>query len=408
MLIQPVKYHYGMKVKDHFDIALKYFGLKFSSSILQQQPFSDMVLLPEKYSTDFPVRFANGILSFINTEPRGKGYYSGTFGDLVRSMKLMFNAKIVISDGVFYFENQHFSLGKTPFLLPDIYDKKYEFELNYADFVSNYLYSFSIDQQDRHTIQEYKGTSVQVLQLPKITINKSLKLTKGYRELRQPFALGKPKTELSLMENMMKFLFASAQATVNSLVLIGNAIIAIINVLVAIINAIIRVLKKLLKLVGFRLNIEPVRPVPYINGVNFVNLIDDRIGMLKMESDYVAVPKLLIFDGVNRGAKLGNRNTDYLNAKYLFENYYKFDLFAQIDNTPVNQYKLQSIEKMPFLYNDYKQVLESNEIVTPSGESGYLLSLKFNPASQTASCEYKIRTVYTNNIELKYIEPDGK
>ena len=109
MLIQPVKYHYGMYVGKQIEKGLEYFGLKLSSSILQKAPYNKMAILPEKYKQTEQTGIFDGIQGVIDsTKLKGKGYYNGTFGELLRSMKQMFNAKIIIQDNVLYFENSSF------------------------------------------------------------------------------------------------------------------------------------------------------------------------------------------------------------------------------------------------------------------------------------------------------------
>ncbi len=50
MLVPPVKFHQAMYVKDLFQIACDYMGFTFKSSILLSEPFSKMVIMPEKYN----------------------------------------------------------------------------------------------------------------------------------------------------------------------------------------------------------------------------------------------------------------------------------------------------------------------------------------------------------------------
>jgi hypothetical protein len=63
---------------------------------------------------------------------------------------------------------------------------------------------------------------------------------------------------------------------------------------------------------------------------------------------------------------------------------------------------------MPFPFESYSQVRNRNYITTPEGEEGRLLSIKFNLEDQTASGKYKVNRLYTNNLTLQIIEPDGK
>jgi hypothetical protein len=127
-----------------------------------------------------------------------------------------------------------------------------------------------------------------------------------------------------------------------------------------------------------------------------VNQIQNRIGMLKMESDYVNVPKLLFLSN----GKIANQ--EYLNARKLFEEYHTYGLFVANGANPPSQYLIKKAEGIPFSYTDFKTLLKDITIFTAEGE-GEIISVEFDLEGQVADFEYKILKQYTTNIELKYI-----
>lgn len=406
LLVPPVKYHNVMTVLDQFEIGCSYMNLKFKSSILQSPKLKGLVLMPEKFNlTENNTGIFAGIAGDLKNNNEKVGYFKGTFGDYIRAWKTVYNAKVVISDGVLYLEPFNFKLGNNGIVIPDRFDNKDSFTLNYEDFYSTIIVSFMTDLNDRHTIQEYKGTSVQVNQVPKTAIFKQRSLLRNLNEVRIPFALAKVKTELTVIEQLLLDFSAGIQAVLTITVAALNIAIIAINILISIIQKIL----KALSIVGIKIkiNIQPIKKIPT---PSISNLIKDRVGVMKMESDFVSVPKVFIIDQNSnpRNNKISSRNGMYLNAKYLFENYHYLKAFAPYKNYPGNQYLLKENPEFPFSFEDYETVRNNNGIFTPQGDEGEMISLKFNPVKQTASCTYKVRKQYITNLKLDIYEPTGE
>ena len=396
-IIQRNKFHYGMKVADMMEIGLKYLGYKFSSSIFQNSVYKDLILLPEKYQVGTNTGILSAIEGLIKDNKREQtGYYKGTFGDFIRAFKLMFHAKIVIDNGVFYFEKYNFRKSESGITIHELWGDSNKFAFNYNDFKSNIKLSFMVDQQDRHTVKEYSGTSVQVLQKQKAVNNRQMVLTKGYDERTIPFALGKRKTALSNTEIVLRDLLETVQPAINIVIEITNQLINAINAVLGALRSLVNVLRRL----GIRIKVD-IKNIPKIYKVNVSNQITNRIGMLKMESDYVAVPKLFF---LNNGKIV---NEQYLNARYLFEEFHTYGLFVARNDCPPNQYLIKEAKGIPFGFDQFKEVLKNNTIFTARGEKGEIISIELDPENQVADIEYKILKQYTNNIELQYLEPNG-
>jgi len=391
-LVQRVKFHYGMYVRDMFEIGLSHFGYNLKSSILQTSEFNDLIYLPEKYNINVNGGIRDGVEGLIKNQPKDqKGYFKGTFGEFVREWKEFFNAKIIIEGNDFYFEYDGFNLGSTGFEIPTLYDQESRF--NFEDFKPSYFFEFSTDSSDRHTLKEFDGTQVHVMQMQKSVVNAKAKIGSGSVSIKLPFALAKIKTELSRTEKILRAFYAVAQASGNLLVDQINRAIDLVNLAASLIKKIV----KAFKIIGITIKV-PNFKIPRVPRITITDLIDNRIGMIKMETDFVQVPKVFFLDSRGKLTK-----QDVLTAANIFRRFHSRRLF---DGGKPYQYILQSANDVPFNFQDFKYFLKNNAIFTRLGQ-GEAISVEFNPETQTANIDYKIQLQYTNNIEVKYIEPNG-
>ena len=404
LLVQPVKYHAGMYVVDLIEKGLKSFGLTLSSSILQKAPFNQMAILPEKYTQIENTGLFASVAGLFNPNNSNEtGYYNGTLGQLLDAMKLMFHARIIILDNVLYFEKFAYETSSPKYTLPDLWDARHEFELNTDEFISNLVIEFQRDSSDRNTIQEFKGTEVQITTSLNSTVDKKLQLTNGLERVSIPFALGKRKTELSTTETVLKTFYDGVGVIINALVTVLNAIITAINALIRILNKFI----KLLNAIQIKIKFQ-IKEVPKINIDTLVNPIDNRIGMLKMESDFVNVPKLIMIPRNSNALnnKLLSNNESVLNALYLFNTFHYYKSFIPQNGYAGNQFYLRKFDKIPFTFDDFDVILQNNKMFDFEGNNNTLLSLKFNEDEQTATGTYKQQKQYANNLIQTIYEPD--
>ena len=98
-----------------------------------------------------------------------------------------------------------------------------------------------------------------------------------------------------------------------------------------------------------------------------------------------------------------------INTDFLYKNYHFLRNFATTGNyAGNNQHKLYSAANVPFCYDDYQLLKNSNRLQDAEGRSGELITCSWNVENQTADFEYKINESYTNNISLEIITPNGK
>jgi len=404
-IIQKVKYHMGMYVKDLLEIGLSHIGLTLSSSIFQQPPFDKALIIPQKFNLkdtntgDF--EFIKGF--FTPNKNEQFGYYKGTFGQLFNLVRQMVLAKVVIKNKIVYMEKRNFYLSTPKWKIPPVKDQFTTY--NHEDFRSTYDLRFQVDINDRHTLQEYAGTAVTVTTQPKVILNKDMVLLSGLEEIAIGFSLGKAKTELTPAEKIVSGFLKGVNGIVKVFIVAVNVVISIVNFITRVINGILKALRK----IGININ-NPIGKIPKISYPNFGSLIEDRIRMLKMESDYITIPKILLVDnhGNKRNNKLRSDNSSVLNARYLWDNYHYFNSFIPQKDSKGNQFQIKQFENIPFCFDDDQKVAGNNAIEDWDGSHGELIDIKYSPDAETASGTYRVQRPYTNNLIETIIEPNGK
>lgn len=404
-LISSKKYHKGMLAKTHFEKACEYLGFTFSSSIfdpskstnseLTSGEWENMVLIPFKTKEGFK-----------KSNPSNQtGFYQGTFGDFIRGMSAVFNAKFIIIGNTFHFERDDFGSSVEEYKIPNV--RTDFFGTNAKDIVSNYLLQFQIDNQDLNTINRYKGTNVKNFITSKNKDINRVELIQGFAQPPIPFALGRRKDELTRVESIVDKIFTS----------LNGALEPITNAL----DDIQFSTEGYLALIGF-LNrvIEPdilpfVQPIPSFSEVLSFPKLSDRIGMLALSSDFIGTDKLVLIEGEGFDIKVTQDNETKLSAKRLYNDFHYIESFVPTTSKPTGKQRYEySIPTIPFCTEDYYKITGVNNekegrarITSPQGNTARIQSLKWNIYNSTASISYEEEKLYTNNLEQKLIENEG-
>jgi hypothetical protein len=230
-----------------------------------------------------------------------------------------------------------------------------------------------------------------------------MNLAKNFLEVRNPFARGDRKTELNTLETLFDAFFKVVGGVLDTLISIVNALIKLLNEAIKLINKLIKSLNTL----GIRLNIK-IPTIPLVPKTKLANLIENRIGMLQMETDYVNTPKAFILDVASnpRNTKLSVNNANYLNAKYIWDNYYYFISFVPKGSFVGNQYKIRELQECKFTFSDYEKIRLDTK-VNYNGKQCELLNLSYNPYNETATGTFREPFTYLTNIQETIIEPNG-
>ena len=404
LIIQPVKYHSGMYYLDLCKKGAEHLGMTFESPILEHPNIVNWLWLPEKNQV---FEADNGVLGFIQkTKTNHKGYYKGTYGSWLNLMKQIFKAKLIVDDNVIKLVPEDFNDSTALYQIPNVERGGYRFNVN--EFSSNYTITFATDINDKNTIKEYLGTSVQIQTLPETIQNQGMVLMDGLTEINLPFALGKRKTSLTAPEKIVKTL----RPILNPVIKAMNIIIFIVvgGVLGSTLRVIITAFK-VLKFLGVVKEIPKALDVGRIQLPTINNPIEDRLGMLKMENDFITVPKTIMVanNADPRNNKLLPLNEVIISAEYLWENYHFISTFDSDTFGTHNQHKLWEVINVPFCYEDYLLVRNNNKILDSDGVSvGELITLKWNPYKQVADINFKIKEVYTKNLRTVKIIPNGR
>jgi hypothetical protein len=185
-----------------------------------------------------------------------------------------------------------------------------------------------------------------------------------------------------------------------------GVLVKLVNGIIKVINAIIKAIKKLLKLlkkigIKIKFNPDPIKPIVY---KPIGESIENRLGMLMMENDFISTPKILLINEANDSlnTKLSSDNQSVLNSVYLYNNYHFIDSFDSKIYDKTNQYKVYEVDNVPFCYDDYIKVKNNNKLRDGEKE-GLIDSLSWNIFNQTANIKYRINEIYTNNLYTKII-----
>ena len=409
LIIQPVKYHACMSIKTQLEKGATHLGMTFESSIFNEAPYSNAYILPQKYYNPINKK-EKQIFGFTEPSITQEGFYKGTYGDLIRECKKLFNAKIIIVGTKIIMERDDYTSSSNIYTLKkpsNNYDFRNPlFSLNTNEFKSNYLLTFQTDTIDKNTIQDYLGTSYQVILEPIRVNNDNMKLMKGLEEVRSSFALAKRKNDLTVPEEILTAFLKVFDVIAGALVKVVNAIIKVLNKIITLVN---NILKKLAT-IGIKMKFE-LPTIPIIKMPNFKDIFVNRIGMLRIEKDIINVPKVMVLKlgASSKFHKIDEANDDYFSAKYLYNNFHYVNSFVPtLDKPNANQYRIESFDKIPFSFEDYEQVKENNRIFTSEGESAIIDSLKWNVWNQTADLTIRINKLYTTNLKETFLEPDGK
>lgn len=404
LLIQPVKYHACCLVKTQLEAACNFLGLKFKSTIFEDPYWSRLCIMPAKLQN--PESAENEkLLGFLTPDDTVQvGYYDGTPGDLFRAMKVFFKAKIITDGEYVIFERRDYTTSSPAYIIPDVYQPFYK--LNTDELKSNILVEFQTDAAlDKNTIQPFEGNLCQIITSAKTVINKDCNLIQGYEPSSIPFARAARKEELNQIEEIVSGLLTVISVILGTLIKIVNTAISIINTITDFIDKI----GKVLNLIGVNvsINIPTINPIP---APKLEKILNDRIGMLMLETDFFQVPKIFIFQegSTDRLNKIDPLNSTMVNATYLWNNFHYVDSFVPTASKPnANQWIRKKIERVPFTWEDFLKVKNNNRIFDAQGNVAKIESLRWNVYEQLADIEYRVNILYTKNLQLTLHEPKG-
>lgn len=419
-LIQPVKYKKGMRISTLFQKCADYLGMPISSTLLFGSHKQD-VIVPRKIAFDkSDTKNATTIISqtLLGTQgytrkdyddaqnPKSTGYFEGTFADLILAEELRLNAELRIINNVIHFETKDYFANQSSYTLPNIKNKNADPRgTNACELASNYVISYTLDDQDENTYDQYTGTSCQMQLVPAVVLNKRNILLKNLTEINIPYALAKRKTDLSAVEQVVSAVYDVADA-------IYSAVTGFFNTIRKVINGILKAISSITGGSAPQIPLIPAFPP---------NPIKARIGMMLLSSDFIGVQKVLVINSTplvgqnvpSNAFTLHSNNTLLTAARTLMDDLH-FTNFAVrklttsgISKNDHNQWLTYTDKEIPFCCDDYNKLLNNNYCKTYDQKQAKVKSLVWKPDSNTARITYRVKQQYTKNLNQFYII-DGK
>ena len=401
LMIQRVKYVAAMKVNTQIQAACNYLGVKYESDFLKSAIWNRLHIIPECFAPP-ETQTDNRIKGYLQgNKLEQTGYYKGTFGDLLRNIGAMFNARIVSNGTELKILQQPKKLTGASFQLPD-YDVT-NFTTNARDIIGNYSIAFSTDQVDKNTLDQWQGTEVFNYLYPKNIGDKRLKLISGQRKVQLPFARAIRKNSLTIIEEYADLLLDGVDAALSVIVLLINGVIAAVN---AFLDA-IKKIKNALSTVGINIPFSPPGITP-LKQPELDSFIDNRIGMLVLEQDMIGVPKIaLIEQGTeDRKTKIAADNQAVIKAKFIYERFHASESFAPKNNSAQRiEWQFNNVEMN---LADVIKVKTESAVKMPDGTIAEVINCSWNSSTRLANFVVRQRKLFTNNIQEVIYEPSGR
>lgn len=407
LVIQPVKYHSTMGLLEQLRKGAEYFGYTFKCPILESAPWDKLYIMPQKLQV--PTNTVDDRILGITSPGQQPqyGYYKGTIGDLFRAAKTLIRGKYeVLPNKEIWLVREDQNTNVPSYTIPNVRQDYYGH--NGDELRSNYFIEFQVDAIDKNTIQQYTGTTFQVLCNQAITQNEDLKLLKGYEAVSIPFALAKRKEELTVPEKIIKGLLDVLDSIINALVDAVNAVIDAANAIIDVINGIINALD----VIGIDLGFE-IPSIPSLNPVNLSALIENRIGMLMIEQDNTMMPKLMLLDKNASNPKLtkvSSTNATTLTARRAWQEWHGpvVSMVPSAGRPNGNQAIKKQLTGVPFSQSDLQSVLYNNKCFDFTGTEVEIDDLEYAIDSQSVDMNIRISQKIGLNLVETFIESNGQ
>jgi len=357
-LMPPKRFHKGMTVKSLFSKACEYLDLTLESTLLDSLDVSgnQWVVIPAKNHRggEKPTGADN---SFRETGVPSAQDPLNTFAGVVRTFKDVFNADFQLKDGKFIFERRDYFEKSTGYVIPDTFidqDKLIDTNsFNTEDLKANYNINWSFDSQDLNTLDNQNGRVYQAVLNPKTTNISRLTTLTGLKEVSIPISLAIRKDKLTVVEEIVKALVSAVDALTGQL---GNP-------------------------------------------QSLSGKIKNRIGAMSSSSHFSSGCRMVVM----AGSSLQKNQRSILAASKLWDNYHFINSFKPIDGKH-NQYWIYREQKIPFCFEDFVTLLDSNQVETQAGETAQIESLEWQIYDNYATINYKVNRLYDNNFELTFLE----
>ena len=359
-LISPVKFHKGMSMRKLYEKGAQGSGFQFDTSIQDIQPGGDEIyILPSKVDLGRNNLVNTVISQVVIAQQPGEGFpqpedFGYTFDEIIRAGNMMFNSKTVVKDGVLEVHSlkTNLFLNQSTYTMPSNLNETVRY--NTEDLKADVLIKFATDPNNFWSLDNYKGTSYEIRTEPNTIIRDRFVTLKGFDRIDIPYQLPTRKAGLSPTEKTFLGLFQIIDSLVN--LFGGNSQLA--------------------------------------------QKITARIGMLKMETDYVYVPMIL---KLNTSLKMSASYRDTWSAKYLWDTYLNERSF--VANNFGGQWRDKTANGIGFGLSDFVALTNNAYFYNDENVKSRARKISWKIASDSANFDYSVNEAYTKNLKEITFEP---
>ena len=404
-LIQPVKYHASMLWLSLLEIGCKELGLTFQSTIFDDPFIKETVRLPAKFKSPEDPKLFGSFGFTVPNETETKGYYDGSFFDLLVETKSTFRAFITLtSDNRLILEGID-TRSKEPAFKMNPKIKMDTWGTNQEELIGDYSVRFLLDESDNNTSDNYEGTKTNAVTTAIRVKDKKSKLIDGEKEILLPFARGFRKTSLTPIEKSLSILVGALSNEINAVILVANIFISIRNSVVAA----LRRLAKSLKVIGINIKFNPtnIPPISFIQP----DLFSNRIGMLLLSNDFFTTPKVLSLDisSTPRNTKVKLDNKDKWNSEFVYNKYHAGQSFVPSTRFPFgNQKRIFEAIQTGVCKEDLVLMINNRAIFAPDGRKAQAFSWKQKIRTGTNNIVYRVPYIENDNYMITITTPKGQ
>lgn len=357
IVVQPQRTHKGILLRTLLAKACEYIGFNFETTI---EDLEKLVYLPSNRNVDgFGLKNVFTKVATITEGIPNTGDIGYSCTEMFQVARDLFNARFAIVGNTvqFHTESSPYWISQSGWEKPNAIQDQAQrsFRYNTDEIKGSILISFQTDIRDVYTIQNYTGTSFQILTDAQTIGNAANKTIKNLDRVNIPLALGNRKDSLTGFEQ--------------GLVPLANLFDRVAGIFGG-------------------------RP-------NLARRIRNKVGVLEVSDNNHAVAKLLWMNG-NR---IPSNQRNLFSAKTLWEKYHSEKSFVQ------NNFSRQRVyienEIIPFGLSDFVTLLNNAYFRDENGTVSKVVDLEWNFSKDRATISYWRSQPYTSNLKETFIEPES-
>jgi hypothetical protein len=353
LLIPPVIENKGCTLRTLLSKVCEHYGWEFVSPIEELDTYTYMPTKPFNNSQNLYDDFTP-IISPITKGIPSTSDYGNIIPEMFELCKRMFDAKIDVIDNKVHLRNKQdpFWLRTSSYKPPikiDFPTKQY----NTGDLKQTRLDSFTVDQSDIWTVENYTGTSYEIKTGILNASNPKASTIKGLERTDYPVALPNSKTALNTLEKLVVNFAEKAD--------------------------------ELSKLLGGEGNMAS-------------KIKRNRVNVLKVATMDYAIPKLFPLVG----GKVPANHREIMSAKFLNQKYHQGKSFSGLS---LGQKIIYNKVPLPFTLADFQKTLKNGKFILPDGREAEFVSIPYQFSKDIIEVDMVVREVYTKKLFETYIEP---